>query len=65
VAVTGITWGRGLGVYDEAFILLTLVRQIAAHERKARVGELPEVMADRMSMEQVMGNISGTELSRE
>jgi PAS domain S-box-containing protein len=42
-----------------ASILPTLAHQIAAHEGEVRVGELPEVVADRTSMEQVMANILG------
>jgi signal transduction histidine kinase len=42
-----------------ASILSTLAHQITEHEGKVKVGELPEVVADRTSMEQVMGNILG------
>jgi PAS domain S-box-containing protein len=42
-----------------ASILPTLAHQITEHEGRVRVGELPEVVADRTSMEQVMGNILG------
>ena len=42
-----------------ASIVPTLAHQIAAHEGEVRVGELPEAMADRTSMEQVMANILG------
>jgi signal transduction histidine kinase len=42
-----------------ASILSTLAHQITEHEGEVKVGELPEVVADRTSMEQVMGNVLG------
>jgi len=38
-------------------ILETLAHQIEAHRAKVTVGHLPEVIADRTSMEQIVGNI--------
>jgi signal transduction histidine kinase len=37
--------------------LQTLVRQIEEHQVKVTVGSLPTVVADRTSMEQIMGNL--------
>lgn len=38
-------------------ILKTLAHQIEMHQVKVNMGPLPEVVADRTSMEQIMGNI--------
>ena len=39
--------------------LQTLAHQIDEHQTQVSVGALPEVVADRISMEQIMGNILG------
>jgi len=43
----------------EAVLQETLAHQIEEHQGKVTVGPLPEVVADRTSMEQIVGNLLG------